>query len=283
MWSRLPVLVRAPLLGICVASAASLTWSVIVVINFQTAPRAPWSAAVMAVFLWFYWRYIGGRGWPASTKTLRARYLRARHPAPEVWCMSLMAGVPGVAALWAFFWALHNLVHVPSSAPGDLSRYSVATVAAVIVVGSAVAAVAEEAGFRGYMQVPLERAYGPTKTILFVSILFSLAHFTHGWQTMIWFGPFYFAVGIVYGWLANLSGSILPSMVLHFVGDVVLYSIQAWGVAANTAWVSSPGRACVYAVLGSMLVAVSIVAFRALARKTSAIAPIAADAAAADS
>ena len=39
--------------------------------------------------------------------------------------------------------------------------------------------VSEEAGFRGYMQGPLMRRYGPVVAVLVVSVVFWVAHFNH--------------------------------------------------------------------------------------------------------
>src|SRR5207237_7477117 len=83
-----------------------------------------------------------------------------------------------------------------------------------------VAGVVEETSFRGYMQGPVERRYGPAIAILLTGILFGLAHFTHPEVGLILM-PYYLAVVAVYGALAYLTNSIFPSMVLHAGGNIL--------------------------------------------------------------
>jgi membrane protease YdiL (CAAX protease family) len=90
----------------------------------------------------------------------------------------------------------------------------------LLVMGSVVAGVVEEAGFRGYMQGPIERRHGPIVAILLNGALFGLAHFTHHPASVVAMLPFYLAVAAVYGGLAYATNSILPGMVLHAGGDV---------------------------------------------------------------
>src|SRR5206468_993140 len=86
--------------------------------------------------------------------------------------------------------------------------------------GALVAGVAEEAGFRGYMQGPMERRYGPVAAILITGMVFGFAHFTHAEVTIAWL-PFYVSVAAVYGALAYFTNSIFPSLVLHAGGNLL--------------------------------------------------------------
>src|SRR6185503_16594101 len=113
----------------------------------------------MAALLWAYWRYLGGEGPPQRFAAYRREHRRAVAPTPQVFSLTLLAGGGGVA-VWAAFMALQGVLQVPNP-PADVTRLPLLTVVAAIVMGSAVAGVVEEAGFRGYMQLPMERAYGP--------------------------------------------------------------------------------------------------------------------------
>ncbi|MBI3765465.1 MAG: CPBP family intramembrane metalloprotease, partial [Ignavibacteriales bacterium] len=62
--------------------------------------------------------------------------------------------------------------------------------------------------------------HGPVIAILVTGSLFGSAHFTHPEVTLILM-PYYLAVAAVYGALAYLTNSILPSMVLHAGGNVL--------------------------------------------------------------
>jgi membrane protease YdiL (CAAX protease family) len=69
-----------------------------------------------------------------------------------------------------------------------MSAYPTYVTILMLIMASLVAPISEEAGFRGYTQVPLEKVYSPVMAILISSIAFSLAHFTHGDQPPF-FGP----------------------------------------------------------------------------------------------
>jgi membrane protease YdiL (CAAX protease family) len=67
----------------------------------------------------------------------------------------------------------------------------------------------EELGFRGFVQGRLERIVSPWEAILIQAALFSVVHLlplifvTH------------FVLGIAFGWLRRVSGSLYPGMILH--------------------------------------------------------------------
>ena len=58
----------------------------------------------------------------------------------------------------------------------DLSRYSFLTVLCILLAAAVEAGVVEEAAFRGYMQAPIERRYGPRVAIVIVSVAVSYTH-----------------------------------------------------------------------------------------------------------
>ena len=70
------------------------------------------------------------------------------------------------------------------------------------------------------MQGPIERRHGPAIAILLTGSVFGFAHFTHP-ETALILMPYYLAAAAIYGVLAYLTNSILPSVVLHAAGDVV--------------------------------------------------------------
>ncbi len=176
---------------------------------------------------------------------------------------ALAAGVSGVLALWALYAVFRPLIPA-SSARVQAPDLPTATAAVLIIVGAAVTAVAEEAGFRGYMQVPLETRYGPVPAISIVSIVFMAAHFTHGWPTL-WLSPFYLAISVVYGLLAYSTGSILVPLGLHFAGDVALFGIRYSHVSLDLPAGIGPSRVLLAA--GAAIFATgSVFSFRSLLR-----------------
>jgi hypothetical protein len=110
-------------------------------------------------------------------------------------------------------------------------------------MGGAVAGICEEAGFRGYMQSAIERAYGPAAAIAVVSLVFAAIHFTHGVGSTLPRLPYYLAISVIYGLLTYRTGSILPALVIHSGGDALEYLVVwRWGLPhpAPLVWQSGP-------------------------------------------
>ena len=81
---------------------------------------------------------------------------------------------------------------------------------------------AEEAAFRGYGQVILERVFPAGAAIAISSVLFALWHGpTQGfvWSKLL----FYFVVGVVFGTTAYLTNSVLPALPVHILGDLTFF------------------------------------------------------------
>jgi len=85
-------------------------------------------------------------------------------------------------------------------------------------MGAVVSGVIEEVAFRGYMQSGLER-FGAGPAILATSVVFALFHGVHGWQALLLLGPGLFIASVLFGMLAYHTGSILPGIAVHVVGD----------------------------------------------------------------
>ncbi len=222
LWRRLPVILQAVLTGVVVAGAGTIPWGVLASANFKHWSAVPWAVPPAALYLWLFWRYVQGAGWPQSTADARRTNCRANRLSAEAWGAALFAGVLGLLALVLFLRVVNRLVRLPAQPTADLSHIPFVTLVVLLLMGSAVAGVVEETSFRGYMQGPIERRHGPVVAILVVGSLFGFAHFTHPEVTLILL-PYYLAVAAIYGALAYLTNSILPSMVLHAGGNVLGY------------------------------------------------------------
>ncbi len=236
LWKRLPVLIRAVITGLLVAAAGTTPWALLVWANTKYWPQVPWAVPPTALYLWFFWKYVRGEGWPRSTSEARRAGCRANNLTGEVLGAALFAGVLGLTALVLFSSLTNRLVRLPSHPPEDLSRFPILTLASLLITSALVAGVAEESAFRGYMQGPIERRHGPLVAILVTGGLFGFAHFTHPEVGLILL-PYYVAVAAVYGTLAYLTNSILPSLILHAGGNV-LGSLQEFA-GGRTEWQSS--------------------------------------------
>jgi membrane protease YdiL (CAAX protease family) len=233
------LLLRVLLAAAAVTGTATVVWGSLVQANLRLSPRLPWAAAVMAIFLVFYWKYLKGWGWPRSTGAARRASLRGEALSSSAWGWSLVAGGLGLAASIALFILAHRLIRWPHQAGPDLSHIAFITLLLSLLMSAAVAGISEEAGFRGYMQGPMERRYGPALGIGITSIVFGLAHLTHGaFLPAILFDMGW---GALYGWLTYRSGSILPAIILHSSADALEF-ITAWRfprtAPAPLVWVS---------------------------------------------
>jgi membrane protease YdiL (CAAX protease family) len=198
-------------------------WGVLVATNLRTTPTFPWAVAVMAFLLWAMWQYLGGRWRPRSTSDARRVCLRARMVPRPVFGWALAAGVLSVAALTGCWIVMFQLVKMPANAIPDPSRYPVLTMVFMALMGSLAAPLSEEAAFRGYCQVILERRFGGPIAIMLSSLMFALAHLMHGllWPKLLvyWFG------GLVFGLTACLTRSILPGIAVHIIADLTFFTL----------------------------------------------------------
>jgi membrane protease YdiL (CAAX protease family) len=126
--------------------------------------------------LWLMWGYLGGKGWPQSTSDTRRHHLRAKRRSARTYLWSFAAGVLSVVALAGYWIVLFRLVKMPPNSLPDVSSYPRITIALMILMGSLVAPFMEEAGFRGYFQVALEREFRGSVAVAVSSLVFAFAH-----------------------------------------------------------------------------------------------------------
>jgi membrane protease YdiL (CAAX protease family) len=220
MWLRIPVLVRAVVVGLAVGLVGTVPWTSLIAANTQYLPSVPWAAPVMAVILVAWWFYFAkGRGAPEVTAHARRLSGRANRVPNHLWGPALGAGMLGLIATLLFQGVWARLVTLPQQQDLDPSQYPVITVFTWVVMSALVVGVVEETAFRGYIQGGIERRHGLTTAILVTGSLFGLSHFTHP-EIGIVLLPFYLAAAAVYGLLAAATNSTYPSMVLHAGGNM---------------------------------------------------------------
>jgi len=257
----------AALFALALTMLAGGIWSALVVVNLETNANLPWAVPVMAVLLWIVWQYLGGRWWPTSTSQTRRRCLRARAVSGPAFAWAMVAGGLSIVCLTGLWIVLLRLVKVHGNPLPDFSQYQLLTVVLVIGMASLVTAVAEEAGFRGYLQGILEQRVRAPLAILITALAIAPAHgSTQGfaWPTIL----FYLCVDTMLGTTAYLTGSILPSIVIHAAGLVVFFSLI---------WPNDPARPLVessgadlwfwtHVTQTIVFAGLAILAFRQLAR-----------------
>ena len=237
-WNRLPVIIRAIITGVTIAAAGTLPWALFVSLNLDYLPSIPWSIIPTSIYLWFFWKYVQGAGWPASTVEARRKLVRANQLNSEVWGSSIIAGILGLVSLLIFSALLNRVVKLPQQDVSGLEHVPFVSLFFILIMSAIVAGVVEESAFRGYMQKAIEQRHGPVIAILVTGIMFGLMHFSHP-ETTFALMPFYILVAAIYGMLAYLTNSILPGMVLHTVGnifvglDLLLRGQSEWQTSAT--------------------------------------------------
>jgi membrane protease YdiL (CAAX protease family) len=230
----------AVLTGIVVLVSGNLPWALLLApLNLRVARVVPWAVLPMAIYLWCYWKYIGGSWGSKATSGRRRANLRANLLSTEVWGASLAAGLLGFAAIGTMLVLMARLVKLPDSTPLRLPTGMPSITAFVLLaMSSVVAGVTEEAAFRGYMQGPIERRYGLAIAILVNGTAFGLLHFPNHPADVWIMLPYYIAVAAAYGGLTWAANSILPALVLHSGGDV--WSLSRLWLTGRPEWQLSP-------------------------------------------
>jgi membrane protease YdiL (CAAX protease family) len=95
----------------------------------------------------------------------------------------------------------------------------------LIFIGAVpLAAFSEEVLFRGFLQQVLEKQWQDvTRAVLVGSLFFAVIHLIPYWAVQI------YLLGLVMGYLAWITNSIFPSMVLHGINNGIAFSFANWG------------------------------------------------------
>jgi membrane protease YdiL (CAAX protease family) len=269
-------LVTVGILALVLTTFAQGLWTALLVANLRTSPAVPWAVVAMAMSIWIIWQYAGGRWWPATTSGARRTSLRANRVSPRAFAMALVAGGCSLVALTGIWIVLFQTGLMRGNTVPDFSPYPPLTVAAVLVMASLVGAFLEEGGFRGYLQVALERECSAPVAIALAAVALTPGHgLTQGfaWPTVL----FYFLVDVMLGVTAYLCRSVWPGVAVHATGLLIFFAF-VWpfdsrrpllGNATTDWWFwLHVAQATVFAIL-------AVLAFRGLAnlstRKDAAV------------
>jgi len=264
LWRRLPVVVRAVVSGWLVTSVGTGLWVLLTIANQKYFTSLPWAMLPTAGYLWLLWRYLRGEGWPRETAEARRESLRANRLSPEVWSAAIGSGLLGLIWVLVVQQVLNRMVRLPQQIVPDTSHIPAVTLVGLLFMAAIVAGVVEEAAFRGYMQGPIEKRHGPVAGILVTGVMFGFGHFTHPEVTVVLM-PYYVAVAAVYGGLAYITNSILPSVVLHAGGNMFVFLGQfgagrsEWqATAAPLVWETGPDATFVMTVVVAFVLGAAV-------------------------
>jgi membrane protease YdiL (CAAX protease family) len=207
------------LTGIAVAAAGLVPWTVLSTLNATIRPDIPWAASVSAVYVVALFAWLGGRGAPRSSSLERRLRLRLWPPVRmQVGARSTLPVAAVVIMLVVLYVAWIGVSRL--SAMPDLGGYPTTSYRwSMFIMGGVMSGAVEEAAYRGYMQTGLERV-DPANAVLIMSLVFAASHVTHGLSAVLLLGPGLFAAALLYGALVNRTGTILPGILIHIVGDL---------------------------------------------------------------
>jgi len=209
--------------AVLLTAATSGIWSGLFVANLRTTPAVPWGSAAMALFLVTLFTFLHGSWGGRRTRQTRRALLRARSVSVAVFAWALLAGLLGVVALSGLWIVLFQLVKMPGNS-SNFSGVPEVTLVCSLVMAALSGAITEEAGFRGYFQGTLERYISAPAAIALAALAMIPEHAsTQGfvWSTIV----FYLIFDVTMGTIAFLARSILPGIVIHFIGLMVFFGL----------------------------------------------------------
>lgn len=107
----------------------------------------------------------------------------------------------------------------PTSSLGDAFHDAGYGLAITVLCTCVQPAIVEEIAFRGIIQTRLVRVVTRTEALLITAFAFGIIHMS--WVSL----PYLAAFGLFLGWLRQRSGSLVPSMVVHGVHNLVVLAL----------------------------------------------------------
>jgi membrane protease YdiL (CAAX protease family) len=222
------VVFRAIVVGLLIAVPAANVAPLLIAVPGGTIL----AIVFLGVFLW----WTSGGGPPARRRQLRADCFRRTRLSALEWFWGVLAALSFAATVHAAIVLLFRFEIFPAQAfhrGYDLSSLPTQSLRwLVCILGALSAAVCEETGFRGYMQRPIELVGRPALAIMISSVSFTLIHLNKSWALLAMV-PIIFGAGVLLGWLARASGTLLFGMLGHWIMDIGLFAYW-WAQIAGT-------------------------------------------------
>lgn len=219
---KIPLPVKAVITGLAVFAIGS--YPALAAINFIPFP---FSLLGLGLVLFLYLKFFSGR-WGAKESAsvkFRTNNFRSIKLSKEVWTWGITAALLLVAVQQSLFVVIFRLFEYKPEVmiTFQLGDYPSAFLWLVFISSALIAGISEEVGFRGYMQIPLEAKYKPWIANVIVSVIFLVFHLNQGWAQPSLFGAL-FVLSFLFGMLAITTGSLIPSIIAHFVTDIFNFS-----------------------------------------------------------
>jgi membrane protease YdiL (CAAX protease family) len=230
---RLAAISKSIAIGFLVSTIGIAIWSA----DIHVFGLSPVPMISMLVPLWLYWKFFSGQRWLKNRWASRSASFRNVKLSSTIWKWGFLASLLFVVVIQSAFVITFRLTPLPDSFSSQykvIETLSMPAALLAIFISSLVAGVCEEVGFRGYMQVPLEKRFSPAFAIVVVSIIFSLIHLDRSWAVSIL--PIIFFASVLLGVLAYQSQSLLPGILGHTLLDIFDYSFWWTKVFGKFDW-----------------------------------------------
>jgi membrane protease YdiL (CAAX protease family) len=221
IWMKVPLVLRSILSGFGVGSLGIGIWALVVAII-----PVPWSVVPMGAILIIYWMYFSGRWNPSNTQVFRRFCMRQIKLKRPVWIWGLLAAF-FIFILWHAgliltfrIYEFQPEIFKTASFANDFPAWMAWP---TILMASLVAGICEEIGYRGYMQAPLDRKYGPVAGISITSLVFVVIHLHQAWASGAVLVQL-FVISFMIGVLAYSTKSLLPGIIAHVTLDIINFS-----------------------------------------------------------
>lgn len=166
-------------------------------------------AAIFVTTCYFGWRY---------RKALGAQLKVFGFNKPEAWIG--LALLPVVLAInYGYHGLLSEMLPSEDGDPFQKLRESGVTNGTLIVTFCIFPAILEEIAYRGLVQHWLQLTLANWKALVVASFLFAATHLS------ILSLPYLFLVGMLLGWVKLRTGSLYPSMLIHFLHNFVVIEL----------------------------------------------------------
>jgi membrane protease YdiL (CAAX protease family) len=136
--------------------------------------------------------------------------------------VGLIALVPTLGLNYAYHSLFTEVFKVESVDPIKSLRDIGVREPTLIVMFCVFPAVLEEIAYRGLVQHWLETAIAPNKALVVASFLFAITHLS------VISLPYLFLVGMLLGWVKQQTRSLYPSMLIHFLHNLVVIEFFPW-------------------------------------------------------
>ena len=137
--------------------------------------------------------------------------------------VALAALVPLLLLNYGYHAFFTKVLHVPGADSFNKLRDAGISDGSLIVTFCLFPAVLEEIAYRGLMQHWLQTAIAPWKALVLASFLFAVTHLS------LLSLPYLFLVGLLLGWAKQRTGSLYPSMLIHFLHNLVVIEFFSLG------------------------------------------------------